>query len=33
MFYLMGEYECCGMAFETEQEFKKHRAEVHGQEA
>ena len=24
-------YECsCGMAFETEEEYRKHRAEVHG---
>ncbi len=29
----MGEYECCGMSFETEEAFKKHRADVHGEEA
>ncbi len=29
----MGEYECCGMAFETEEEYKKHHAEVHGEKA
>ncbi len=30
----MGPIECaCGMTFETEEEYKKHRVEAHGEKA
>ncbi len=29
----MAEYECCGMNFETEEEYLEHRAKVHGEKA
>ncbi len=26
----MAEYECCGISFETEEELRRHRGDVHG---